>query len=404
MKFDSGALTNLTILDLSRVLAGPFCTMLLADMGANVIKIEVPGRGDDSRAYPPFRTNCNGERESLYFANINRNKSGITLNLKSEAGKAVFRRLVEQADVVVENYRPGVMDRLGLGYEDLKKLNPGIIYAAISGFGSYGPYASRPGYDILAQAMGGMMSITGARGGAPTRAGSALGDVMGGLYATIGILAAVNARTLTGEGQRIDISLMDGMIAATENTALRYLESGTLVPRNGNRYAAVSPYDSFDCKDGQIIIACGNQKLFEILCREILNRPDLITDPRFIDMPGRLKDQDVLKEIIEAWLSDKTMEEATQLLLAHGLPAGPILDMAQILQDEHVRAREMFVDMQHPTLGKVTVNGCVVKLSDTAAQVRTPAPQLGAQNQQVYSELLGLSREQVLQLQQQGVI
>ena len=245
------ALENLTVLDLTRVLAGPFCTMMLADMGANVIKIEVPKGGDDTRSYPPFRAkNLNGERESVYFANINRNKKGITLNLKTPEGKEIFKELVKKADIVVENYRPGVMDKLGLGYDVLKEINPRIIYAAVSGFGCYGPYHLRPGYDILAQAMGGMMSITGSKGGEPTRAGSALGDILGGLHVTIGILAAVNARTITGKGQRVDVSLMDSMIAATENTALKYIESGNIPAPMGNRYAAVSPYDSFSCKGG----------------------------------------------------------------------------------------------------------------------------------------------------------
>ena len=275
------ALENLTVLDLTRVLAGPFCTMMLADMGANVIKIEVPKGGDDTRSYPPFRAkNLNGERESVYFANINRNKKGITLNLKAPEGKEIFKELVKKADIVVENYRPGVMDKLGLGYDVLKEINPRIIYAAVSGFGCYGPYHLRPGYDILAQAMGGMMSITGSKGGEPTRAGSALGDILGGLHVTIGILAAVNARTITGKGQRVDVSLMDSMIAATENTALKYIETGNIPAPMGNRYAAVSPYDSFTCKGGKVIIAAGNQKLYEKLCNEVLERPDQGSDPQ----------------------------------------------------------------------------------------------------------------------------
>ena len=389
---EHGALENLTVLDLTRVLAGPFCTMMLADMGANVIKIEIPNGGDDTRAYPPFREhNLQGERESLYFANLNRNKKGVTLNLKTPEGKELFKKLVSQADVVVENYRPGVMDKLGLGYDVLKEINPRIIYAAVSGFGCYGPYHLRPGYDILAQAMGGMMAITGPKGGGPTRAGSALGDILGGLHVTIGILAAVNARTITGRGQRVDVSLMDSVIAATENTALKYLESGDIPPRMGNRYAAVSPYDGFRCKDGVVIIACGNQKLYNKMCTEILDRPDMITDPRFVDMPGRLKYQDDIQVVVEDWLKDKTMHEATDILLSHGIPAGPILDISQILADPHVKEREMFVEMEHPTLGHITVNGCAIKLMDTKPAVRTPAPALGQDNRAVYQQMLGLS-------------
>lgn len=398
------ALENLTVLDLTRVLAGPFCTMMLADMGANVIKIEVPNGGDDTRTYPPMREeNLNGERESLYFANINRNKKGVTLNLKAPEGKEIFKKLVETADVVVENYRPGVMDKLGLGYDVLKEINPRIIYAAVSGFGCYGPYHLRPGYDILAQAMGGMMSITGAKGGAPTRAGSALGDILGGLHVTIGILAAVNARSITGVGQRVDVSLMDSVIAATENTALKYLESGVIPPRMGNRYAAVSPYDAFRCKDGVVIIAAGNQRLYEKLCTEILDRPDMITDPRFTDMPGRLANQDAIQEVVEEVLADYTMEEATDWILSKGIPAGPILDVSQILEDPHVKAREMFVEMDHPTLGKITVNGCAIKLMDTKPSVRTPAPSLGRDNREIYQGVLGMDDEQFLEMQEKNV-
>lgn len=398
------ALENLTILDLTRVLAGPFCTMMLADMGANVIKIEIPAGGDDTRTYPPFREhNLEGERESLYFANINRNKKGITLDLKAPEGKALFKELVKKADIVVENYRPGVMDKLGLGYDVLQELNPRLIYAAVSGFGCYGPYHLRPGYDILSQAMGGMMAITGPKGGPPTRAGSALGDILGGLHVTIGILAAVNARTITGKGQRVDVGLMDSVIAATENTALKYLESGKIPERMGNRYAAVSPYDAFRCKDGVVIIAAGNQHLYEKLCTEVLHRPDMITDPRFVDMPGRLANQDAIQEVIEDVLKDYTMQEATELVLSKGIPAGPILDVSQILADPHVKAREMFVEMDHPTLGRITINGCAIKLMDTKPSVRTPAPALGQDNRAVYQGLLGLTDAQFDALREKHV-
>lgn len=397
------ALENLMVLDLTRVLAGPFCTMMLADMGAKVIKIEVPITGDDTRSYPPFRNNNQGERESLYFANINRNKQGITLNLKKPEGKELFKQLVKQADIVVENYRPGVMDKLGLGYDVLRELNPRIIYGSVSGFGNTGPYRLRPGYDILGQAMGGLMAITGAVGGEPTRAGSAMGDILGGLHLAIGLLAAVNARSITGEGQRVDISLMDSVIAATENTAIKYLESGKIPPRMGNRYAAVSPYDGFRVKDGTVIIACGNQKLYEKLCTEILERPDMITDPRFSSMEARLANQDDIKSVIEERLKELTMDEAVELILSKGIPAGPIYDISQVLADPQVHNREMFVEMEHPTLGNITVNGCAIKLSETSASVRTPAPALGQDNVDVLSEF-GFSKEEILSLEEEGVI
>lgn len=398
-----GALENLVVLDLTRVLAGPFCTMMLADMGAKVIKIEMPVSGDDTRTYPPFRTNCNGERESLYFANINRNKQGITLNLKAQEGKEIFKKLVKTADIVVENYRPSVMDKLGLGYDVLKEINPRIIYGSVSGFGNTGPYRLRPGYDILGQAMGGLMAITGPKGGEPTRAGSAMGDILGGLHLAVGLLAAVNARGITGKGQRVDISLMDSVIAATENTAIKYLESGVIPSRMGNRYAAVSPYDGFRVKNGTIIIACGNQKLYEKLCTDVLDRPDMITDPRFADMVARLENQDAIRDVIEEKLVDMTMDEAVNLILSKGIPAGPIYDISQILADPQVKEREMFVEMEHPTLGHMTVNGCAVKLDDTIPSVRTPAPALGQDNDSVLRQL-GLSEGEIETLRIGGVI
>ena len=248
-----------------------------------------------------------------------------------------------------------------------------------------------------------MMAITGPKDGAPTRAGSALGDILGGLHLAIGILAAVHARTLTGKGQRVDVSLMDSVIAATENTALRYIESGEIPPRIGNRYASVSPYDSFRCKDGVVIIACGNQKLYEKFCTDVLHRPDMITDPRFIDMPGRLENQDAIQAVVEEFLQDYTMQEATDFILSKGIPAGPILDVSQILADPHVKEREMFVEMDHPTLGRITVNGCAIKLMDTKPSVRTPAPALGQDNAAVYEGLLGLPAAEFAALQAKGV-
>ena len=233
------ALENLTVLDLTRVVAGPYAGALLGDLGANVIKIEIPGRGDDARGYGPYE---NGE--SMYYANLNRNKRGITLNMKSEKGKEAFLKLVEKADILIENFRPGVMDKLGLGYDRLKEINPRLIYGAVSGFGSYGPYAMRPGYDIVSQAMGGLMSVTGAKGGEPTRSGNAMGDILGGMNLVIGVLAAVNYRNMTGKGQRVDISLVDSVVASLENAYVRYFKSHELPVRNGNAYASIAPYDA----------------------------------------------------------------------------------------------------------------------------------------------------------------
>ena len=396
-------LENLVVLDLTRVLAGPYCTMLLADMGATVIKIEKPIQGDDTRQYPPFRLNINGEKESLYFANINRNKKGITLNLKTDEGRKIFIEMVKTADVVVENFRPGVMERLGIGYSELKKVNPRIIYGAISGFGDSGPYRLRPAYDIIGQAMGGLMAITGQPDSEPTRAGSAIGDVLAGLNLTIGILAAVNARNLTNEGQKIDISLMDSVIAATENTAIKYIESGIVPPRMGNRYSAISPFDAFNVKDGKIIIACGNQKLFEKMCIDALKCPEMISDKRFADMQSRLDNQRILKEKIEDKLKNLSVSEAVEKLLRYGVPTSPIYDISEILADPQTKNREMFVKMQHPTLGEITVNGCPIKFSDTKASIRTSAPILGEYNYDVLSQM-GLSNEEIESYKERGIV
>ncbi|NLM61272.1 MAG: CoA transferase, partial [Clostridiales bacterium] len=267
------ALENITVLDLTRVLAGPLCGAILGDLGANVIKIEMPGVGDDARGYGPY---INGE--SLYYANLNRNKTGITLNLKTEKGKELLKKLVEKADVLIENYRPGVMDKLGVGYDVLKQINERLIYASVTGFGTYGPLSNRPGYDIISQAMGGLMSITGQPGNPPTRAGNAMGDVLGGLNMAIGVLAALNARNITGKGQRVDISLVDCVVASLEQATQRYFASGKIPERRGNSYEAIAPYDSYEAKDGYLVIGCGNQKLFEVFCDKILGRPDLIKD------------------------------------------------------------------------------------------------------------------------------
>lgn len=394
------ALSNIRVLDLTRVMAGPYCTMYLADLGAEVIKIEIPGSGDDTRSMGPFK---NGE--SLYYCNLNRNKKGVTLNLKKPEGKALFKEMVKNADVVVENYRPGVMDKLGLGYDVLKEVNPRIIYAAVSGFGSYGPLHQRPGYDIIAQAMSGIMSLTGEPGGGPLRTGCAIGDLVGGMNLCIGILAALNARQLTGVGQRVDVSLVDGLVSCLETSTQRYQVNGVQTPRMGNRYPSAAPYDSFHAKDGDFVIGCGNDKLFALLCTKVLDRPDLVTDPRFTSPDERIKYEAVLKDIVEAWSMEHTVEEAVDLVLAAGVPAGPIYDIKAVMENDHIaNAREMFLDCEHPKAGHLRINGNPVKLMDSMPRMRTPAPELGQDNDTVYEEVFGISREQLEALKAEGVI
>ncbi len=393
------ALENLTVLDLTRVVAGPYAGAILGDLGAAVIKIEMPGKGDDARAYGPYE---NGE--SVYYANLNRNKKGITLNLKSPEGKEILKKMVKDADILIENYRPGVMEKLGLGYDVLKKINPRLIYGAVSGFGSYGPYSHRPGYDIISQAMGGLMSITGAKGGGPTRSGNAMGDILGGMNLVIGVLAAVNARNITGRGQRVDISLVDSVAASLENAFVRYFKSRKIPERNGNAYASIAPYDSYEAKDGQVIIACGNQKLYEKFCREIIHMEWMITDERFLTVPLRVKNNEIQKKYIEEWTKKHTVDEIVEMMLSKGIPSGPIYNVKQITEDIHIaRAREMFIDIEHPVIGKMTVNGNPVKLLETMPRINCPAPVLGQHNEEILSRY-GYSGKEFQRLQKEGII
>lgn len=394
------ALGDITVLDLTRVLAGPYCTMMLADFGANVIKIEIPGKGDDTRAMGPIKNGA-----SMYYANVNRNKKGVTLNLKAPEGKELFRELVKKADVVVENYRPGVMDKLGLGYDELKKVNPRIIYAAVSGFGCYGPNSQRPGYDIIAQAVGGLMSISGHPGGQPTRVGSAMGDMLGGMNLTIGILMALHARQLTGRGQRVDVALVDSVVASLETGTQRYFASGKLPELMGNRYAAAYPYDSFAATDGSFVIACGNDHLFQLLCEKVIHRPDLLTDPRFDSNLKRCDNHAALKPEIEKWTSLHTIDEAVKAVNAAGVPAAPINDMRRVTSDDSIaNVREMFVPLHHPVIGDMRVNGNPVKLLDMMPQITRHAPELGQDNEAVYGELLGLDAAALNEYREKHVI
>ncbi len=394
-----GALEGITVLDLTRVLAGPFASMMMADMGANVIKIEEAGKGADERQMGPFQ---NGE--SAYYMNLNRNKKGMTLNLKSPKGKEIFKELVKKADVVLENYRPGTMDKLGLGYNVLKEVNPGIVYAAVSGFGQYGPYTKRPGYDIISQAMSGLMSTTGWPGGAPTRSGTAMGDVLGGLSVTIGILSAIYNRSHTGLGQMVDVALVDSAVASLEIINMIYLVEGRLPQRIGNRYESVYPYDSFQAKDNLVIVAGGNDKLWGLISKHI-GRPELADHPDFARTRDRVKNHVAVREIVEAWTQTKTSKEVVDELLAIGVPAAPIYNIEDVVEDPHIAgAREMFVDIEHPKAGPIKITGSHIKLSDTKSSIRTPSPGLGEHNEEVLTSMLGLKADEIAALKQEGVL
>ena len=383
-----GALDGVRVLDLTRVLAGPFCTMILADMGAEVIKIERPKVGDESRGYTPFIKGV-----SAYFININRNKKGIVLNLKHPKGKEIFLELVKKSDVVIENYRPGTMERLGIGYETLSKVNPRIIYASISGFGQYGPYKERAGYDLIGQAMGGLMSITGWPETPPTRVGTAIADILAALFCCVGILAALRARDLTGVGQSIDVALVDSVMSACEAYNEMYLVEGKIPTRIGNRYEFIYPYDTFKTKDDWVAIGIGNNEMWGRLC-EIMRKENIVEDPRFNTNEERVKNHTPLKQIIEEWTSTRTTNEVLDLLLERKIPCGPVYTIDKVCNDAHIaKAREMVVETEHPIAGRMKIVGCPIKMSLTRPSVRSSAPVLGEHSEKVLGELLGLTEE-----------
>lgn len=399
LQMEKGALTGVRVLDLTRVLAGPFCTMMMADMGAEVIKIEVPDTGDDSRQLPPFV-----KGESAYYMNLNRNKKGITLNLKKSEGKRIFLEMVRKSDIVVENYRPGTMEKLGLGYEDLAKINPRIVYGCVSGFGHFGPYKDRAGYDIIGQAMGGLMSTTGWPGGQPTRTGTAIADVLAGLSVSVGLLAALRNRDVTGRGQKVDVALADSVVASLEIINQIYLTTGRNPERIGNRYESVYPYDSFIAKDGSLVIGCGNDKLWAKLC-QVMGKAELAHDERYDKNPKRVQKHAEVKPLVEEWTKTKSIDEAVELLLAAGIPAAPINTIERVVKDPHISgAREMFVEMEHPRAGKTRLTGSHLKFSATPTAFRNPSPLLGQDNEAVYEDLLGFTKQQIKDLKENGVI
>jgi CoA:oxalate CoA-transferase len=384
-------LEGIRVLDLSRVLAGPYCTMMLADYGADIIKIEPPVVGDDSRAFGPFIG-----KESAYFMSLNRNKRSIELNFKRQEECDLFKELVKQADVVVENYRPGTMEKFGLGYEELKEINPKIIYAACSGFGHTGPYRDKPAYDIIVQAMGGIMSITGPENGDPTRVGASVGDVMAGMFTAYGVMLALFHRERTGEGQKIDVGMLDCQVAVLENAIARYVTSGIVPGPLGNRHPSISPFSSFNAKDGYLIVGAGNERLWERLCN-ILGRPELIKDERFSTNALRTTNVKELTAILNDIFKDKTINEWLAVLEEAGLPCAPINTVDRIVNDPHIAARNMIVEVEHPVAGKLKMPGVPVKLSATPGSVDFPAPMLGQHTNEILKELLGWDEEKTAQ-------
>lgn len=392
-------LAGLKVLDLTRVLAGPYCTLVLADLGAEVVKVEVPGLGDDARHFGPFVGT-----ESAYFMSLNRNKKSITLNLKEERARELFLALVGSFDVLVENFRPGTMEKLGLGYDRLARAHPGLVYAAASGFGHTGPYRLKPAYDVVVQGMGGIMSITGHPGGPPTRVGASIGDITAGLFTAIGILAALRDRERTGKGQMVDVAMLDCQVAILENALARYEVSGQVPGRIGNRHPSITPFTSVPASDGHLIIAVGNDALWEKFCR-LVGRGDLWADPEFRTNHDRTENWGRLEPLLAEVFAGRTTADWLALLEGAGIPCGPINGIDQVVQDPQIAAREMVVEVEHPVAGTLKMAGCPIKLSEAPRHwLRRPSPLLGEHTDQVLRESLGLGADEVRALREAGVV
>ncbi len=395
---DTAPLAGLRVLDLSRILSGPFTTMIFADLGAEVIKLENPVTGDDTREWaPPFQG-----PESAYFLAVNRNKRGIAVDLKTDEGRAIARKLAACCDVLVENFRPGTASRLGLGYDELSALNPRIIYASISGFGQTGPLRSQPGYDAIAQALGGVMSVTGEADGEPVRVGNSAADIGAGMWAAIGILAALHARSTTGHGEWIDISLLDGQIAWLTYLAGGYFASGDVPKRYGSAHPTIVPYQALRTKDGHLMVAVGNDTLWRRFA-DLIGLEALVDDPRFATNPDRVVNRATLIPLVEDALAARTSAEWAELLSDAGIPAGAINDVKAALEHPQVAARDMVLTVEHPTAGTLKMTGSPIKLTRHVTAAHRAPPTLGQHTDEVLAEL-GYSQSELAALRGQGVV
>ncbi|WP_336366699.1 CaiB/BaiF CoA transferase family protein [Marinobacter sp. C2H3] len=403
----SGPLSGLRVLDLSRVLAGPWSAQILGDFGAEVIKIERPGSGDDTRNWgPPYLKGQDGSELSAYFLSANRNKRSLAVDIASEKGQALIRQLAAESDIVLENFKVGGLKRYGLDYDSLKAVNPGLVYCSITGFGQDGPYASRPGYDFLIQAMGGLMSITGqpdgAPGAGPMKVGVAMTDIMTGLYATIGILAALRHRERTGEGQHVETSLLDVQVASLANVAMNYLTSGAVPQRMGNAHPSIVPYEAFPTADGDMVLTVGNDEQFARLC-EVLGHPEWASDERFRTNRSRVTHRTVLVPLLRQSTVMRPTDEWVGLLEKAGVPCGPVNTIDKVFSDPQVLARGLKGELNHPAMGPVPTVGNPLKFSRTPVAYRSAPPLLGEQSREVL-DALGLSEEQIQALKDEGVV
>ena len=401
MTSPAGPLSGLRVLDLTRVLAGPTCTQMLGDLGAEVIKIERPEAGDDTRGFaPPFWPET---KESAYFLGVNRNKKSVTLDMAKPEAQAILHRLLESCDILVENFKVGALAKYGLGWEQLKAKYPRLIYCSITGFGQTGPYAPRPGYDALIQAMGGVMSLTGEPNGSPQKVGIPVADLFAGLYGCIGILAALNHRNATGQGQQIDIGMLDTHVAWLANQGMNYLSTGENPPRLGNQHPNISPYQEFPTKDGYIILAVGNDPTFERFCKAF-GQEHLLADERFSTNPKRVANRDLVTQTLTPVMKSRTTTEWVEALEAQKIGCGPINTLKDVFADPHVQARNMTLEMDHGSGAKVKVIANPVKLSATPPTYRSAPPVLGEHTDEVLSGLLGMTAEEIAALRAKAIL
>jgi crotonobetainyl-CoA:carnitine CoA-transferase CaiB-like acyl-CoA transferase len=406
----AGPLSHIRVLDLTRVLAGPWCGQNLADLGAEVTKVERPGKGDDSRAFgPPWIKDAAGNdtAEAAYFVCANRGKQSVTLDLSKPEAQQIVRRLAAQSDVLLENYKVGDLARYGLGYDDLSKENPGLIYCSITGFGQTGPYKDRPGYDFMAQGMGGLMSVTGERddlpGGGPQRVGVPIVDIMTGMYASIAVCAAIAHRAVTGKGQYIDMALLDTQVAFLSNQGMNYLATDEAPARLGNTHPNIVPYQTFRTSDGAIILACGNDNLFRKFC-EVAGCAELAADVRFASNGKRVENRTVLTETLDAVFAKRTTKEWVAALEGAGVPNGPINDLKQVFEEPQVIARGMRIEVPHPTAGKVPMVASPMRFSATPITYEVPPPTLGQHTAEVLAKRLSMSAEEIERLKRDGIV